>query len=61
LKTNIYLDTTIISALFDKRTPERMTQTERFWEHINEYNVFISDLVVEEIKRAPQLLQDKMF
>jgi len=52
LKTNIYLDTTIISALFDKRTPERMAQTKQFWEHINEYNVFISELVIDEIKGA---------
>jgi predicted nucleic acid-binding protein len=60
LKTNIYLDTTIISALFDKRTPERMSQTRQFWEHIDEYNVFISELVIDEIKGASQPLQDEM-
>ena len=60
MKTNIYLDTTVISALFDKRTPERWNQTQLFWEHINEYNVFISELVIDEIKGASQSLQDKM-
>ena len=60
MKTNIYLDTTIISALFDKRTPERMTQTKQFWEDIGEYNVFISELVIDEIKGASQPLQDDM-
>jgi predicted nucleic acid-binding protein len=60
MKTNIYLDTTIVSALFDERTPERMTQTKQFWEHINDYNVFISELVIDEIKGASQPLQDKM-
>ena len=60
MKTNIYLDTTVISALFDKRTPERYNQTQQFWEHINEYNVFISELVIDEIKGASQPLQDKM-
>jgi len=60
LKTNIYLDTTVISALFDKRTLERLNQTQQFWKHINEYNVFISELVIDEIKRASQPLQDKM-
>jgi len=60
LKTKIYLDTTIISALFDKRTPERMTQTQQFWENIDEYNVFISELVIDEIKGATQSLQEKM-
>ena len=60
MKTKIYLDTTIVSALFDKRTPERMFQTRQFWEHINEYDVFISELVIDEIKGASQSLQDKM-
>jgi predicted nucleic acid-binding protein len=60
MKTNIYLDTTIVSALFDERTPERMAQTKQFWEHINNYNVFISELVIDEIQGASQPLQDKM-
>jgi len=60
VKTKIYLDTTIISALFDTRTPERMSQTHHFWEHINDYDVYISDLVLDEIKSAIQPLQDKM-
>ena len=60
MKTKIYLDTTVISALFDKRTPERMTQTQQFWKQIEEYNVFISELVTDEIRGASQPLQDKM-
>ncbi len=60
MKINVYLDTTIISALFDKRTPERMSQTWQFWEHISDYNVFISELVIDEIKGASQPLQDEM-
>jgi predicted nucleic acid-binding protein len=60
LKTNIYLDTTVPSALFDKRTPERLIQTKQFWDHIDDYTVFISELVVNEIKGASQPLQDKM-
>jgi predicted nucleic acid-binding protein len=60
LKIKVYLDTTIISALFDKRTPERMSQTQQFWRHIDEYNVFISELVIDEIKGASQPLQDEM-
>jgi hypothetical protein len=54
------LDTTVPSALFDKRTPERMTQTKQFWDHISDYTVFISELVLNEIKGASQPLQDKM-
>ena len=63
MKTDIYLDTTVISALFDERTPERLNQTQLFWKDIYEYNVFISELelVIDEIKGASQPLQDKMF
>ena len=60
MKNSIYLDTTIISALFDKRTPERMAQTKQFWGKINNYNVFISELVIDEIKGATQILQLQM-
>ena len=60
MKTSIYLDTTVISALFDERTPERLVHTKQFWVTIDEYNVFISDLVTDEIKGASQPLQDKM-
>lgn len=60
MKTKLYLDTTIISALFDERTPERMFLTKQFWEHISEYDVYISELVLDEIKRASKPLQDKM-
>jgi hypothetical protein len=37
-----------------------MFQTKQFWEHINDYNVFISELVIDEIKGAPQPLQNQM-
>jgi hypothetical protein len=37
-----------------------MALTKQFWDHINEYNVFISDLVLNEIKGASQSLQDQM-
>jgi hypothetical protein len=37
-----------------------MFQTQQFWEHIDEYNIFISELVIDEIKGASQPLQDEM-
>jgi predicted nucleic acid-binding protein len=54
------LDTTIISALFDKRTPERMALTKLFWDKINDFDVFVSELVEDEIKGASHPLQDQM-
>jgi predicted nucleic acid-binding protein len=60
LKTKIYLDTTVISAFFDTRTPERMSLTKQFWEKIDYYDVYISELVIDEIKQASQPLQSEM-
>jgi predicted nucleic acid-binding protein len=60
VKTDIYLDTTIISALFDDRTPERKMHTEFFWSKLSEYNVHISDLVIDEINGASDVLRTKM-
>src|SRR5690554_4748401 len=53
LKRKIYLDTSVISALFDIRTPQRMKLTETTWETFKEYDVFISELVMEELSAAP--------
>jgi hypothetical protein len=37
-----------------------MILTKQFWDHITEYDVFISDLVINEIKGASQPLQNQM-
>jgi len=41
-KLKIYLDTSVISALFDERNLERKSLTESFFEVIGNYKVFIS-------------------
>ena len=47
----IYLDTSIISAYFDKRAPERQESTKKFWtEILPQYDVFISEVTNEELK-----------
>ena len=46
----IYLDTSIISAYFDKRVPERQAATKKFWtEVLPQYEVFISEITNEEL------------
>ena len=52
MNRKIYLDTSVISALYDQRTPERMEMTKNAWAEIREYEVYISDLVVEELQMA---------
>lgn len=52
-KLKIYLDTSVISALFDNRNPERMALTESFFEEIDLYRIFISDITLAEIRKTP--------
>jgi predicted nucleic acid-binding protein len=52
LKSKLYLDTSVISALFDERTPERMAQTAAAWNVLDGFDVFISEIVVSELERA---------
>ena len=61
MKTKIYLDTSVISALFDERTPERLLMTSILWSKLSDYDVFISELVLKELERANEQNRDKMF
>jgi len=57
----IYLDTSVISALFDDRNPERKALTEEFFAEIRLYETYISELTIAEIERTPdRTLRDKM-
>jgi len=60
MKHKIYLDTSVISALFDDRTLERLSMTFDFWSKLNDYEVFVSELVLEELGRANEQVRDKM-
>ena len=60
LRPKVYLDTSVISALFDLRTPERMGLTKAAWGKLKDYTVFISDTVVDELKNTTPPLRDKM-
>lgn len=47
---SLYLDTSVVSAYYDKRTEERREATVKFWKEIlPEYHVCISETTVEEI------------
>ncbi len=57
----IYLDTSVISALFDERNPERKSLTEEFFSKIEIYTVYISELTIAEIEKTPEpVLRSKM-
>ena len=53
-KLKIYLDTSVISHLDQRDAPDKMTDTLEFWKKVQagEFDVFISPIVIEEIKRC---------
>ncbi|MGV9200439.1 MAG: PIN domain-containing protein [Promethearchaeia archaeon] len=52
-KLKIYLDTSVVSALFDKRNPERLSLTKSFFKGIKSYSVYVSDITIAEIRKTP--------
>lgn len=62
-KLRIYLDTSVISYLDQKDSPERMKQTKELWKllKMGKYEVVISDLVIDEINRCDKDKGDLLF
>jgi hypothetical protein len=55
-KLKIYLDTSVINFLFADDAPELKEVTVDFFDnYINDYEVYISDIVVDEIKKTKNL------
>jgi predicted nucleic acid-binding protein len=48
-KQRLYLDTSVLSAYFDHRSPERRALTVLFWEGRARYEIWVSDVVLAEI------------
>lgn len=59
-RIKIYLDTSVISALFDDRTPERKAMTIAAWDKLVANDVYISDVVLDEVKMSSQPLRERM-
>ena len=59
-KMKVYPDTSVISALFDERNPERKSLTEAFFAEIGNFETFISEITVAEIERTPDMERSKM-
>ena len=51
---SVHLDTTVPSAYFDDRAPDRLRLTREFWSNrLQDFNAVISDLVAAEIAQTP--------
>jgi len=56
-KLKVYLDTSVISYLYQLDAPEKMEETKRLWEIFKEkelYEVYISNVVFEEINKCKE-------
>lgn len=57
----IYLDTSVISALFDDKNPERKVLTEEFFSIKKDFQIYISEISLAEIKKTPDIkIREKM-
>ena len=61
-KLKLYIETSVWNFLFAEDAPEKMRDTKRFFEEVasGEYELFISELVIEEIDDAPELLKSRL-
>jgi predicted nucleic acid-binding protein len=61
-KLRLYLDTTVPNHLFAEDRPDRMEATWRLWEKCvaNEYDIFLSEILFEELKGCGQPKLGKM-
>lgn len=55
-KLKVYLDTSVISHLFQEDVPEKMADTRQLWEMFctGKYNVYLSTVTLEEIEACPE-------
>ncbi|MEW6482156.1 MAG: PIN domain-containing protein [bacterium] len=60
-KIKVYLDTSVISAYFDERNPERKSLTELFFKKIEMFESYVSEVVLAEIDDTRDVrLRDKL-
>lgn len=52
-KVKVYLDTSVISALFDERNPERKSLTQDFFNQVEDFEPYLSEITIVEIERTP--------
>lgn len=56
----LYLDTSVFSAYYDERTPERMQMTRGFWPVLERHEKLCSELTIEELGQAHSNLREKL-
>jgi hypothetical protein len=52
MKLKLYLDTSVFSAYFDDRAPDRQAQTVEFWARLAAFDACTSQLAREELENT---------
>ena len=60
-KLKLYLETSVWNFYFAQDAPEKKALTVQFFDHITDYEIFISDLVNKEIARASPAASQRLF
>jgi predicted nucleic acid-binding protein len=60
-KLKVYLDTSVISAYFDERLPERMKLTKESWQKIKIFDLYISEITFRELNATTDPKRRKQF
>ncbi|MDD2716134.1 MAG: type II toxin-antitoxin system VapC family toxin [Candidatus Wallbacteria bacterium] len=53
MKLKLYLDTSVWNFFFADDSPDKMEITKRFFKNIQNFDIFISSVVIEEIEQSP--------
>jgi predicted nucleic acid-binding protein len=53
MKLRVYLDTSVFSAYYDQRHPDRKAETEQFWKKLNQFEASTSDITKLELSQTP--------
>ncbi len=61
MKLRVYLDTSVISALFDDSVPDRWTLTREFWSRKDNYDISTSSLTQIELNQTNNVEQRSKF
>lgn len=57
----ILLDTSVVGAYYDNRQPERMALTKEFWKVLKNFQVYISEITIEEINQITNKILKKKY
>lgn len=53
MKLRLYLDTSVFSAYYDDRLPDRQALTEEFWKRLGAFEISTSELTRRELDQTP--------